>query len=260
MIFPGQLVSMFLIFIACSEYLRMLSIRYTQNGFWLAYVWLFLQFFTYFFPQFSLSVRYDKDIYILLVLVAIEAALWGKTAERWIRASLLFSGLIFLSIAAFSMLAFYQDPFQKIFPMQYNSMFLSELGIVTVCSAVFLCDTAAYFKGTAFGIHQFSSTSPRKTVEGAIAGLLAALIVSMIGWWFWADPRYPRVLGIALGLIIGIFAPAGDLLVSVMKRYYQVKDASDIFPGHGGVLDRFDSLFFTAPILSVFFVLVDRIW
>jgi phosphatidate cytidylyltransferase len=137
---------------------------------------------------------------------------------------------------------------------------VSQMGLVTVFLAVFLCDSAAYFVGSWIGKHHFSSISPRKTIEGSVGGLCAAIIISTVGWYLFADPLYPRSLGIVMGVLIGVFAQAGDLLVSLMKRYFKVKDASDIIPGHGGILDRFDSVFFTAPILSVFFALVERVW
>jgi phosphatidate cytidylyltransferase len=61
-----------------------------------------------------------------------------------------------------------------------------------------------------------------------------------------------------MGIIIGIFAQVGDLVVSLMKRYFRVKDASSLIPGHGGILDRFDSVFFTAPVIQLFMLLAIR--
>ncbi|MBD3243309.1 MAG: hypothetical protein GF331_22150, partial [Chitinivibrionales bacterium] len=199
------------------------------------------------------------DIYVLLLLVAAESAVWGKQSSRWKRASLLFTGVVFLSYAGYSLVNFYREPFETVF-VPLDNLLVAHMGIVTVLAAVFLCDTAAYFAGNLWGKHHFSSISPRKTVEGAIAGLVAAVVVSVIGWHFFAAPVYPRYLGLVMGLLIGVAGQAGDLLVSLMKRYYHVKDASNIIPGHGGILDRFDSLFFTAPILNLFFIVVERLY
>ena len=110
-----------------------------------------------------------------------------------------------------------------------------------------------------WGKTHFSSISPKKTVEGSIGGLVASILVSTIGWYFLGNPQYSPWLGLVMGIIIGIFAQIGDLLVSLIKRYFRVKDASDLIPGHGGILDRFDSVFFTVPVLSLFSYLVSRL-
>jgi phosphatidate cytidylyltransferase len=157
------------------------------------------------------------------------------------------------------MINFYYGSLQAVFPPRFESTMLSQLGIVTILSAVFLCDTAAYFIGSLFGTHHFSTISPNKTIEGALAGFVMAVIVSVLGWHFFADTaRYPLWMGLVMGVLIGIFAQLGDLLVSLMKRYFRVKDASNIIPGHGGILDRFDSVFFTAPIVTLFLMLLTR--
>lgn len=257
-IYPGHICTLVLVFIACSEYISMLSHFYPKNGFGLVYLWLAFQFVSYFIPV--IAVRSQLDTYILLIIVAAESIIWGKRTGRWKRASLLFSGTIFLSIAGLSTLNFYHGSLQSIFPRRYSSSMLSQLGIVTICTSVFLCDSAAYFIGNFWGKHHFSSISPKKTVEGSIAGLIAAIIASSLGWYFFAETsRYPWILGLVMGIIIGIFAQLGDLLVSLIKRYFKVKDASNIIPGHGGILDRFDSVFFTAPILNLLFILITRI-
>ncbi|HZQ50489.1 MAG TPA: phosphatidate cytidylyltransferase [Candidatus Dormibacteraeota bacterium] len=120
--------------------------------------------------------------------------------------------------------------------------------------AVIAADAAALLVGSRIGRHPFfRNISPRKTVEGAIAGLVAATIVMVIGVTF--------VLGIsllhavALGLLVGFSAEMGDLVESQMKRIAEVKDSSNLIPGHGGLLDRLDSILFP-PILVYFYVTV----
>ena len=96
-LYPGHALTIIIIFIACYEYLEMLSRIYPRNGFWLVYIWLGFQVISAFIPDNVLSIK--QDTYILLLLVAAEAFLWGKHTGRWKRASLLFSGMIFLQIA-----------------------------------------------------------------------------------------------------------------------------------------------------------------
>ena len=256
-VYPANVLAVILTFWAASEYIGMLSKLYPKHGFWLIYVWLGYQTLAYFVPDNLLS--WKNDTYILLILVAVEAMVWGRHTGRWKRASLLFSGTSFLIIALFSMLDFYDEPFQNIFPAQYAHYILPQPGIVFVVGAIFLCDTAAFFAGSYWGKHHFSSISPKKTVEGAIAGLVASTLTMGIGWHFFADDKYPLILGIILGLLTGIFAQIGDLLVSLIKRYFHVKDASNVIPGHGGILDRFDSVFFAAPIINLYVIIINRV-
>ncbi len=262
LVFPGQLMALALVFLAVAEYLRMLSIRFRRNGFWLVYIWLAVQAIAQLLPENALDLldafgRYD--MYVLLLIVAAESVIWGRYSGRWKRASLLYSGTVFLSYASYSLVNFYQPPFQTVFPPG-SPLLVSQLGIITVIAAVFMCDTAAYFAGNFWGKHHFSSISPHKTVEGSAAGLVAAMVITAAGWWLFADNQYPIWLGMIMGLLIGVIAQAGDLLVSLMKRYYRVKDASNLIPGHGGILDRFDSLFFSAPIVNLFLIIVVRTW
>jgi len=258
-ILVGELTIIIVVFVACSEYLRMLRIIYRRNGFWIIYPWLGFQFLSYLVPSISLSAHLDT--YGLLILVAAEAFMWGKaTRSKWHRASLLFSGVVFIYLAGISLLSLYQEPFQTMFSAGVAHAMLSQPGILTVCAAVFGCDTVAYFAGNRWGHRRLTSISPGKTVEGSVAGLLTATILGSAGWIFFAVETVPVWLGVSMGLLIGVFAQAGDLLVSLMKRYFRVKDVSDMIPGHGGVLDRFDSLFFTAPVLNLFFLLIEKIY
>ncbi|MDO8587944.1 MAG: phosphatidate cytidylyltransferase [Armatimonadota bacterium] len=118
---------------------------------------------------------------------------------------------------------------------------------------VWACDTGAYFTGRLLGKHKLApSLSPGKTIEGLVGGLVATTTVSLlIGGWV-AFPVPGRII---IGLIIGMCCVIGDLAESAMKREIGIKDFGAIMPGHGGVLDRFDSLLFAAPVLY-FYVLV----
>jgi phosphatidate cytidylyltransferase len=120
--------------------------------------------------------------------------------------------------------------------------------------AVIASDAAALLVGSRIGRHAFfTNISPHKTVEGAIAGMVAAIIAMVIGVSvvLGISPLH----GIALGVLVGFSAQMGDLVESQMKRLAEVKDSSNLIPGHGGVLDRIDSILFP-PILVYFYVTV----
>jgi phosphatidate cytidylyltransferase len=118
--------------------------------------------------------------------------------------------------------------------------------------AVVACDAAALLVGSRLGRHRFFATiSPKKTVEGAIAGVVGAVMVMLIG--VSAVIGLSPLHAIALGLLVGVSAQVGDLVESQMKRIAEVKDSSNLIPGHGGVLDRLDSILFP-PILVYFYV------
>ena len=118
------------------------------------------------------------------------------------------------------------------------------LFVLLTTSAV---DTGAYFAGKGLGKHKMAPIlSPGKTWEGAVGGLLSAFLVAwLVGAWI----RLPVSFSLAAGGAIGIVAQLGDLTKSAMKREIGIKDFGTLLPGHGGVLDRFDSLLFTAPVV-----------
>lgn len=132
--------------------------------------------------------------------------------------------------------------------------FLHEgpLFILSIIITIWVCDSAAFFFGKVFGKYKFAPTiSPNKTWEGAIAGLVFAGMSFMFFGEFFIDSISIHN-GLLLGLIIGIFGQAGDLFESKLKRQANVKDSSNLLPGHGGLLDRFDSLIFSAPLVYTY--------
>jgi phosphatidate cytidylyltransferase len=123
--------------------------------------------------------------------------------------------------------------------------------------AVVVSDAAALLVGSRIGRHPFFPTiSPNKTVEGAVAGVVGAIVVMLIG--VSAVIGLSPIHAIVLGVLIGISAEVGDLVESQMKRIAEVKDSSHLIPGHGGVLDRLDSILFP-PILVYFYVTMFHI-
>ena len=113
--------------------------------------------------------------------------------------------------------------------------------------SIWTCDTFAYFVGRAMGKHKLAPViSPRKTVEGAMAGVFGTILAAWVSQASFLNSfSFSELLPIAL--IVGIIGQIGDLVESLLKRAAGVKDSSGIIPGHGGVLDRFDSLIFVAP-------------
>src|SRR3984893_15912762 len=126
-----------------------------------------------------------------------------------------------------------------------------------VIFAVVANDAAALLVGSRIGRHPFFPTiSPRKTVEGAIAGVLGSIVVMLVG--VSAILGLPPLHAIALGILVGASAQVGDLVESQMKRIAEFKDSSHLIPGHGGVLDRLDSILFP-PILVYFYLVMFQI-
>ena len=120
--------------------------------------------------------------------------------------------------------------------------------------ATWASDTFAYFVGTAIGKRKLApSISPNKSVEGFVGGLFGAIIVIFVFGYVTSIPFEHRL---ALGCIVGLIAPVGDLAESALKRYCGVKDSGALLPGHGGVLDRFDSILFSVPAVYYYARLV----
>lgn len=118
------------------------------------------------------------------------------------------------------------------------------LYISILFTAIWACDICALYGGKAFGKTPFSSLSPNKTLEGTLTGMAAAsisigLICYLLHVSYWMIP---------LGAIIALLGQFGDLYESLIKRSYNVKDSSNLLPGHGGILDRFDSTLFVFPM------------
>ncbi len=122
---------------------------------------------------------------------------------------------------------------------------------------VWLGDAGAYYTGKKFGKHKMSPRiSPKKTIEGGIGGVVTSIITAVV-IHFTFFPEIPLIHAIIVGIVLSIAGMIGDLAESMWKRSAAVKDSGTLIPGHGGFLDRFDSILFTAPILYVYWAIAQ---
>lgn len=162
-------------------------------------------------------------------------------------------GLLYIGMGMTSLLLIRHDSIYMDLSMPFE---LYNWGTITLWLLLFTTwasDTFAYFSGRAFGKRKIvPSISPNKTLEGFIGGFIGCILTGAVFSYIVGIPWW---MGIHVGMISGILAPLGDLFESKIKRLCNVKDSGTLLPGHGGVLDRFDSLLFAAPITLVYILL-----
>lgn len=178
-------------------------------------------------------------IAFLILLMAVYVFSWPKyRAEQIV---MVFFGMFYVAV----MLSYvYQT---RMIP--HEGVFL--VWLVFLCS--WGCDTCAYCVGVLIGKHKMApKLSPKKSVEGAVGGvlgaaLLGALYAAAVNTWGGANAQ-PALYAVICG-VGGLISMVGDLAASAVKRNHEIKDYGKLIPGHGGILDRFDSVIFTAPII-----------
>ena len=135
-------------------------------------------------------------------------------------------------------------------PLIRDSMENGNILIWYVFFAAWGTDTLAYLIGKNFGKHKFTEVSPKKTVEGCLGGLLGSILFCIFYTFvcnnLWnLEISYTYILGISI--FLSVISQIGDLAASCVKRYCEIKDYSNLIPGHGGILDRIDSVIFILP-------------
>lgn len=187
---------------------------------------------------------------LFFIFSAIEG-LWrhcNRGEQHWAESSaltawgMLYCGLLFAHIIL--MRSFDGGPH---IDLGFRVFEYGEICLWIVLLGTWASDTFAYFFGRAFGKTPFCSVSPKKSFEGAVCGFVCSFITVLF--------LCIVCLGIALwhavmvAVAVAFFAPVGDLVESIIKRSFDIKDSGKLFPGHGGVLDRFDSVLFTVPVV-----------
>ncbi|WP_154124459.1 phosphatidate cytidylyltransferase [Grimontia hollisae] len=138
---------------------------------------------------------------------------------------------------------------------QYEqSPLLGAKMVLLVCLLVWSADTGAYFAGKNFGKRKMApSVSPNKTVEGLIGGVIAAVVVTLVAAYYFSIPFSSLAMLGLVALLTAFASVLGDLAESMFKRIAGVKDSGSILPGHGGILDRIDSLTAAFPVFTVLY-------
>lgn len=150
--------------------------------------------------------------------------------------------------AALALLAFLYIPFTLMHLILLRQTPFGIQWLFVIMLIVMTNDTAAYYTGTLIGKNRlYPLVSPKKSIEGAVGGLFGSLCGTFLAK-FTFFPQLTFTDAVVTALVIGVIGQTGDLFESLLKRSFGVKDSGSIIPGHGGVLDRLDSILFAAPI------------
>lgn len=183
----------------------------------------------------------------IFVFLIFLLELYRNNPNPFTNIAFTFFGLLYIAVP-FSLLNYFPNP--AFIPGVYHTSFL--LGFFFM---IWINDTAAYVLGSALGRRQlFERVSPKKTWEGAISGALLTFVSALVISQYYSHIELRDWLVIAS--IIVVFGTYGDLFESMFKRSINAKDSGTILPGHGGVLDRFDSVFMAAPFVFVYLLMV----
>ncbi len=196
-------------------------------------------------PMLSMTQARYIPLYLFVLCLCVMAVIFHQSVKI---EDVIFSvfGVVFItvSLSALNIMAC-SDPSHAAFWIVFN------LGIP------WIADSAAYFVGNKFGKRKLCpNISPNKTVEGAIAGVvggtLSSLLFGLIFQLIYGNVTVYYGILVLIGLIVSIVSIFGDLIFSLVKRSCKIKDFGSIMPGHGGLLDRFDSVLFCIPIVYIF--------
>lgn len=198
--------------------------------------------------------------FVLGTVATLILELWRNRDHALLNTAVTITGVAYVVVCLASLMLMRALPESAMGDVTHFGSHGAAVVLATFVS-VWAADTVAYFTGLAIGRHKlFPRVSPKKSWEGAIGGGLSA-IAGFVGISVWLMPAYPVPLAIIAGIIVGVFGPLGDLAESLLKRDAVIKDSSSVIPGHGGVLDRFDSMFVVAPlILAYMLVSMPFVW
>ncbi|MCF8240684.1 MAG: phosphatidate cytidylyltransferase [Melioribacteraceae bacterium] len=194
---------------------------------------------------FSLIQFYD--LMIIITVLILLAELYRNKESAIINSGTTVLGIFYIGLFSSSLVGI-----REFYP--HSEILYSQGGylIIALLFSIWICDSAAFFIGTAIGKHKlFPRVSPNKSWEGAVAGFVFAVIAMLAAKFFFLE-FLSTIDAIAIGAIVGIIGQYGDLVESLVKRDAGVKDSSALIPGHGGIFDRFDSLLFSAPLVYLY--------
>ena len=186
---------------------------------------------------------------LLYLLILISSAIFIKRQD--ILHGIIYSGFGQMYITMPMSLLLFMSYF---FPGESSGVGYHYAPVLAIFVFIWVNDTAAYFFGSLLGKRKLMEhISPKKSVEGFVAGILFTVIASIIFARIYQD--YSVVFWIGSGVVVAIFGTMGDLFESLIKRTSDVKDSGNLIPGHGGILDRIDSLLIAIPAIYLYFTI-----
>lgn len=227
---PLYIMEIVLISIALHEFYKAFNQKNINPIYWLGYVFaVYLGLKNYF----KLPVSYTIIIGFILFLIGIIYMLSLK------------HDIIDISVTTLGIM--YVGVFMDFIVLTNNNFELGKIYVWLIFIISFATDTFAYFSGYLFGKHKLiPKISPKKTIEGSVGGIIGSIVCCVLfGYLFKLD----LVHMVFIGSIGSIVAQLGDLFASSIKRYVGIKDYGKLIPGHGGILDRFDSVILVAPFV-----------
>jgi len=197
----------------------------------------------YYFVQPDITSHQVLGVIIVIVLLTVIWELFSDKENSGQNISATMAGILFVPILLGTAIDI----------RQFDSLMGTQLTLALVLS-VWACDSAAFIFGTKFGDAKiFPRVSPNKSWAGSIAGLIASLGVFYLFYHQrWLGDYFSMKDAIVFGIITGVFGQIGDFAESLLKRDANVKDSGTLLQGHGGVLDRFDSLIFATPLTYLY--------
>jgi phosphatidate cytidylyltransferase len=182
------------------------------------------------------SLDYALPIIFLIVIISMATPIFNNKYNV-VSSAISITGFIYI-VCFFSLCILIRDK-------NHGSALIWLVFIIAWCS-----DTFAYYVGRSMGKHKLCPlVSPKKTVEGSIGGILGSIVGVLIWGYFNRGIDFHWYQLIILAMCGSVISQIGDLSASLIKRYIGIKDYGNIMPGHGGILDRFDSILFAAPVV-----------
>ena len=230
--------------LAMSEYFNAIS-KVAKPVKWLGYLSCASIATIHLIPETHIEIIYSLAIPILLLVLFLQVIITEmKTNFKDIAYTLL--GILYIVLLI-------------MFVAKINGMKNGNILIWYTILAAWGTDIFAYLVGKHFGKHKFSKISPKKSIEGCIGGMIGGVLLMLVYTYVvntvWAM-NYSYITILIVGVILSILGQIGDFAASSIKRYVDIKDYSNLIPGHGGMLDRIDSIIFIAPFAYFLLVLI----
>ena len=214
------------------------------------FITIALRFLNLNYDLFNINIELSKiNLLVVLsfILISFISVLFSKEKEPIKKLGNIFLSFIYIGV-----------PFSLIWDI-YGTDLIRPNNSINIILGVFILiwtnDTFAYLVGRKFGKHKlFERISPKKTIEGFIGGIIFTLIAGYFISKF--NYTYTTLFWLILAFIVSVFGTIGDLIESMFKRDSNIKDSSNLIPGHGGFLDRLDSFIFAIPFIYIFLILL----